>query len=253
MSRTIPKIRRCSPDIPNITHVYRAVIRVSIGVLSLYLTLIRMSAPCEADEITPTGSNTYQLVTGDDSEADRRNWDKLYDTRSYVYGKEPAAILREHIGTLRGGRVLDLAMGEGRNAVYLAKKGFIVDGVDISEVALRKSKRLARENHVSLNTVIADLNTYKIKSNFYDVIINVDYLQRNLIPEMKRGLKKQGIVIFENFTGAQVPGRKGQIRRQDAFLKKGELKELFKDFKILVYREFNDGKHAKASLVARKP
>lgn len=213
-------------------------------------------AVCFGDEIRPVGANAYQMVTGDDSEDDRKRWDRFYNIGGYVYGKEPAPFLMKYlhfIPSVQGARVLDLAMGEGRNAVFLAKKGFVVDGVDISEVALRKAKRLARENHVSFNTVLADLTNYTIKPESYHVILNFDYMQKSLISEIKRGLKKKGVIVYENHTVDQLQNRAGQNVRRDYLLNRGELKELFKDFDILVYEETNDGKNAKASLIARKP
>jgi 2-polyprenyl-3-methyl-5-hydroxy-6-metoxy-1,4-benzoquinol methylase len=194
------------------------------------------------------------MVTGDDREENRKRWDKLFNTRNYVFGREPAAFLRDNIELLpSGGRGLDLAMSEGRNSVFLAKKGFVVDGVDISEVALRKAKRLARENHVTINTINADLTTYVIKPDSYDVILDIDFLQRSLIPQIKRGLKHKGVVVFQNHTVEQAKNKSGFQIRRDALLGIGELKELFKDYQILLYRETNDGKNAWASLVARKP
>jgi SAM-dependent methyltransferase len=225
---------------------------VSIIAASLPLARLR---PLWADDTHPTGANTYQMVTGDDTEDDRRHWDTIYNTRGYVYGKEPAEFLRDHISALPVGRALDIAMGEGRNSVYLAKKGFSVDGVDISEVALRKAKRLARENHVSINTINADLNTYTIKPDAYDVIVNIDYLQKSLIPQIKRGLKHGGIVVYENWTVDQIANIRDKQAppKKDYLLEKGELKNLFKDFEVVFYREANDGKDARASLIARKP
>ncbi len=205
------------------------------------------------NETRPSGSNVYQMVTGDDSEEDRRHWDRLFNTGAYIFGKEPAAFVKDNVSKLPMGRVLDIAMSEGRNAVFMAKKGYSVDGVDYSEVAIRKAKRLARENHVSINTINADLNTYTIKPETYDVILNIDFLLRSLVPQIKRGLKRGGVVVFENHTVDQLQNAKGQQIRRDFLLEKGELRELFKDFKILVYRETNDGKNAWASLIAQKP
>ena len=221
--------------------------------MSTVLFWLLLAGLALADEVKPSGSNAYQMVTGDDSEEDRKRWDKLYNTKTYVFGREPAAFVRDNIGVLPVGRGLDIAMGEGRNAVFLAKKGFIMDGVDISEVALRKAKRLARENHVSVNTINADLTTYVIKPETYVVILNIDYLQRSLIPQIKRGLKHHGVVVFENHTLDQLSNAPDMHLRRDELLEKGELKELFKDYQIMVYRETNDGKDAWASLVARKP
>lgn len=192
-------------------------------------------------------------MTGDDAEFDRTQWDQVFDQDAYVYGKEPAEILLEHIDILPVGRALDIAMAEGRNAVFLAKKGFVVDGVDISEVAIRKAKRLAKENHVEITTINADLNAYRIKPETYDVILNIQYLQRALIPQIKRGLKRGGVVVFENETVEQLKLPKFAGIRRDDLLNVGELKELFKDFKILYYSEKNGGKEAVARLVAVKP
>lgn len=236
------------------SNVYGCLFGVSIAVISGSAGWNpAVPASAFADEVSPQGSNAYQIVTGDDSEDDRRRWDKLYNTRNYVFGKEPASFLRDHIDRLPVGRALDIAMGEGRNAVYLAKKGFQVDGVDISEVALQKARRLARENQVSINTINADLNTYAIRPDSYLVIVNIDYLQRSLIAQIKRGLKKGGLVVYENYTVEQLKNAQGQQMRRDYLLEKGELRQLFKDFEILVYRETNDGKDARASLIARKP
>lgn len=229
--------------------LYRGVLGVSI----LSMVWMATFSPCRADEVRPKGMNAYELVTGDDSEEDRSRWDTFYRTENYVFGKEPAAFLRDHIHLLPVGRVLDIGMGEGRNAVYLAKKGFRVDGIDISEVALQKARRLARENHVSVNTINADLNGYPMKPESYLVIVNIDFLQRSFIPQLKRSLKKSGVVVYENYTVDQMRNAGGRQLHRDQLLKKGELKELFSDFEILVYRETNDGKDARASLIARKP
>jgi 2-polyprenyl-3-methyl-5-hydroxy-6-metoxy-1,4-benzoquinol methylase len=223
-----------------------------MGALSLVMACDRRPK----GPLTPASSNpnAYQLVTGDDQEGHRSHWDGVFNKQTYVYGKEPASVLRDHVGLLPvGGRALELAMGEGRNAVFLAKKGFIVDGVDISEVALRKAKRLARENGVSITTINADLEQYQIRPEAYDVIVVIDYLQRSLVSQIKRGLKRGGVIIWEGMTEQQIKNAGGAGLRRDALLRAGELREFFREFETLHYLENNDGKRAKAELVARKP
>jgi tellurite methyltransferase len=226
---------------------------VSIAVLGVCFGWDLVPNPCLSDEIRPLGVNAYQMVTGNDSEEDRRHWDKLFNTKDYVYGKEPSAFLKENLPLLPMGKVLDLAMSEGRNAVFMARKGYSVEGVDLSEVATRKAKRLARENKVSITTVIADLMSYTITPDFYEVILNFDYLQRSLIPQIKAGLKRGGVVICEQYLTDQRLNGDGRYVLRDYLLRKGELKEFFKDFEILYYQESNDGREARARLIARKP
>jgi len=233
--------------------VYRQLLRVSnwCVLVCFFVFFTQLSL---ADEVTPQGKNVYQMVTGEDfSEEDRVRWNALYNTTMYLYGKEPAEFLKRVVNQLPVGHALDIATGEGRNAVYLAKKGFRVDGVDISEVALRKARRLAKENQVTIHTINQDLKDFLIPSNKYDVIVNFIFLQRSLIPRIKKGLKKGGMVVFQNFTLEQRENPDGKSLPESFLVKKNELKKAFeKDFEILIYEETNNGKQAFASLLARK-
>ncbi len=86
-------------------------------------------------------------------------WDDRYKVEDYVYGREPNDFLRAEAHRIAPGRVLCLAEGEGRNAVFLAGLGHQVTAVDQSIEGLRKADRLAREHGVEITTVQADLAT----------------------------------------------------------------------------------------------
>jgi len=236
---------------PNISGLYRGAAFVSICVG--FWVVWNLPALVEADPVHPKTDDAYQAVTGDSSEEDRARWDAFYSSNNYVYGKDPSEFLKANISLLPVGRALDIAMGEGRNAVFLAKKGFKVEGVDISDVALRKARRLAREQNVTIKTINADLKKYQVTPGAYDVIINIDFLERNLYQQIKNGLKSGGVVVFENDTDDQLQNPSGKSMSREYLLRKGELKEVFKDFKIIFDRETNDGKRAVARFIARKP
>ena len=205
------------------------------------------------EESRKTRTQRLMHLTGNTEFADDRSaWDKTYDRKDYVFGKEPAKFLVEHVNRLPKGRALDIAMGEGRHAVYLAKKGFQVDGVDISSVGLRKAQKLAAENGVKIKTINADLNKYKIRPGSYSVILNFYYLQRSLFPEIIAGLKKGGVLVFETNTTEQLKNPNGKDFEREYLLEPGELKRAFAELEILSYTESNDGKNAVASLLARK-
>lgn len=228
---------------------------------ALFLVFLLGGAPftrAEEDSAEPSESSkskTTRLMalTGDEDYGNERTaWDKTYSRREYVFGKEPAGFLVEIIDKLPLGPALDIATGEGRNAVFLAKKGFLVEGVDISVVGLRKAKRLAAENGVKIQTVNADLNKYKIRPEHYSVILNFFYLQRSLFPQIKAGLRKGGVVVFETYTTEHLKNPGGSSMEKEYLLEPGELKRAFSDLEILHYSERNDGKEAVARLVARK-
>ena len=164
----------------------------------------------------------------------------------------PSQFLIDHVGMLPRGRVLDIAMGSGRNSVYLAERGFWVEGVDISEESIKQAEKLAAEHKVSIQTQLADLEKdYHISPDAYDVIICFNYLQRSLMPQIKAGLKYGGLIVYETFIVDQTEF--GKPRNPDYLLQHNELLHLFSDFRCLYYREgIIDNRKAVASLIARK-
>ena len=165
----------------------------------------------------------------------------------------PAKFLVENISLLPEGRVLDLAMGDGRNSIFLATLGFKTEGVDISPEAVQKAQESAQAHGVELDACVVDLeNAPHIKPARYDVIICFRYLQRSLIPHIKNGLRSGGVVVYETFTTDQI--RFGKPKNPDFLLKPNELLDLFHDFHCIKYHEgiFED-KKAVAGIIARKP
>jgi tellurite methyltransferase len=188
--------------------------------------------------------------------ADQKRWNDRFGREEFAFGKEPNPFLKKHIRLLPKGKALDIASGEGRNAVFLAQHGFEVDAVDISEKGLKKARKLAREKGVKINTFPVDLDQYQIEKGRYDLIANFYFLRRRLIPRIKKGLKKGGKVIFETYLLEHRTLGTGGPKQAKYFLKPNELLGLFKDFRILFYREgiFKEGgrKKAVASLIAEK-
>jgi 2-polyprenyl-3-methyl-5-hydroxy-6-metoxy-1,4-benzoquinol methylase len=188
--------------------------------------------------------------------SDRKRWDKRFGMKKFALGKEPNPFLRRHIHLLPKGKALDIAAGEGRNAVYLAEKGFEVDAVDISERGLKKAQKLASGKGVHIKTFIVDLDQYEIEKEQYDLITNFYFLKRRLIPRIKKGIKKGGRVIFETYLLEHRTLGTGGPKQTKYFLKPNELLRHFKDFRILIYREgvFRESgkKKAVASLIAEK-
>jgi len=187
---------------------------------------------------------------------DQKRWDKRFGRKEFALGKEPNPFLKKHIRLLPKGQALDLATGEGRNAVFLAQNGFEVDAVDISEKGLKKARKLAREKGVMVNALLVDLDHYQIEKDRYDLIANFYFLKRRLIPKIRKGLKKGGKVIFETYILEHRTLATGGPKQAKYFLKPNELLRLFKNFRILFYREgiFREGGRRKgvASLIAQK-
>ena len=165
---------------------------------------------------------------------------------------KPAQLLVENLDLLPKGRALDVAMGNGRNAVYLARIGFEVEGIDISPEAVSSALERARKSGVNLRARVADLESdYHIEKGAYDIIICFNYLQRSLIPHIKDGLRTGGMVAYETFIVVQA--QFGKPTNPDYLLKHNELLDLFRDFRCLYYREgIVEGRKAIASIIAKK-
>jgi 2-polyprenyl-3-methyl-5-hydroxy-6-metoxy-1,4-benzoquinol methylase len=182
---------------------------------------------------------------------DKERWDSKYNLDAYLFGKTPVKFLMDHVHLLPRGRALDIAMGEGRNGVYLATQGFDVLGLDISEVGLQKAHKLAKENNVTIKTRVTDLETVTLEENAYDVILVMYYTQRDLFPQIKKALKPGGMVMIETYN---VDYLKYHKMRREWVLGTNELLEAFRDFKIIRYQAYDDGKQlAFTSLLAQKP
>jgi tellurite methyltransferase len=164
----------------------------------------------------------------------------------------PAQFLVENIDLLTRGRTLDVAMGAGRNAIYLAREGFQVEGVDISSEAVKEALSSAREAGVSIQIRMEDLEKIPyFEEEAYDLVICFNYLQRSLLPEMKNWVKPGGMVVYETFIVDQV--RFGKPRNPDHLLRHQELLHTFREFRVLRYREgIVQGRKAIASIVAQK-
>ena len=166
---------------------------------------------------------------------------------------DPSAFLVQNMALLpEQGKVLDVAMGTGRNAVYLARRGYEVDGIDISQEAIEAALALAQKEGVPVNVMPADLESgYILPHSVYDVIICFNYLHRPLIPQIKDALKPDGIVVYETFIADQA--QFGKPRNPDHLLKHNELLDMFGNFRCLRYHEgIYPGPKAVAGIVAQK-
>jgi len=166
--------------------------------------------------------------------------------------RQPSSFLVENIDLLPRGKALDIAMGHGRNAVYLASQGFDVEGVDMSEDAVDTALALAEGEGIKIRAEVADLEKgYCIAANAYDLIVCFNYLQRSLFAAIETGLKSGGMVVYETFIVDQI--QFGRPRNPDHLLKYNELLQRFRNLRVLRYHEgiMNDQK-AVAGIIAQK-
>lgn len=137
-------------------------------------------------------------------------WDERYGKDSYFYGTEPNDFLRErHAAIAANGMVLSLGEGEGRNAVFLAERGYRVVALDQSSKGLEKARRMAANKHVEIDTIVADLDVYQIEPQSWDGIVSIwchlpSALRAAVHRQVVAGLKSGGAFLLEAYTPHQI-------------------------------------------------
>lgn len=157
-------------------------------------------------------------------------WDSRYSEPGYAYGTSPNDFIVAVVETIPRGRILSLAEGEGRNAVYLASLGCKVTAVDGSAVGLSKANALAAEQGVAIHTVVADLADYRIEPAQWDGIISCychipSAIRIPLHQAVVRGLKPGGVFVLEAFSKEQLAYESGGPQEIDLLMDLDDLKQ----------------------------
>lgn len=191
--------------------------------------------------------------------SDRERWNEKH-REAQVGGCAPREWLVEHealVDELPKGRALDVACGRGREALWLAERGFMVDAVDVADVAVDAVGAAARERALPVQAWRVDL--VEAPGPFprepYDIVVDFYFLERSLFPRMAAALAPGGLLVVETFTrdhvevlGHDMPAR--------FLLDHNELLAAFPGLRVLHYREMiiggSDRPRAVASIVARR-
>jgi tellurite methyltransferase len=176
-----------------------------------------------------------------------------------VHPISPERFLIENFHLLPKGLALDVAMGEGRNAIFLATRGFDVDGVDVDPDAVGRARTAARKLGAPIRGVVGNVEdgTYIIPLEAYDVIAVFNYLHRPLFTDIRDGLKPGGVVVYQTFSTEQPSF--GPPADPARLLRPGELQHVFGDWQILSAREEIEPRgpgrppRAVAGIIARRP
>lgn len=178
-------------------------------------------------------------------------WDQRYRDADYVYGKQANDFLVENVQHLPKGKILSLAEGEGRNAVFLAQQGYAVTAVDSSQVGLDKAQKLAQEYGVEIDTILADLNEFEITPNTWEGIISIfcplsTQQQQLLYPKIVAGLKPKGVYLVEAYRPEQLAYGTGGGSSVDHMTTQASLEHGLRDLEFVklesLEREVIEGK-----------
>jgi tellurite methyltransferase len=163
----------------------------------------------------------------------RDSWEERH--RLEGIGQAELSVI-EFLPLMPRGRALDIAAGKGRNSIPLARNGFHVVAVDWSMNALSSLALIAHQDGLALEPVIVDLeDSLPFEPESFDIVLNVSFLERPLVPALKRVLRIGGLLLFDTFTIEQAAT--GHPRDPRFLLSHYELAELLSDMELVRYRE----------------
>jgi len=182
--------------------------------------------------------------------SDKIKWNKKYKSNPKM-PNNIINIVKEYAPLANKKEALDIACGMGRHSRYLASIGFRVEALDISAIALNSLSKI--EN---ITTKEVDFDNYQLQKDRYDLIVCINFLKRELFPQIYQALKDNGIFIFESFI--YHPHNTKAPSNRSFLLEQGELEyKVAKDYEVLYLKEFweigiNKDKLFKGSFVGRK-
>jgi SAM-dependent methyltransferase len=166
---------------------------------------------------------------------DRDFWNGKYNDPKFNFNHQPSRLLVEAVRGRRPGLAIDLGMGEGRNAIYLAQQGWRVTGVDLSDVAIAQARRHAAQVGIKLDAVIDSLDHYDFGRARWDLIA-LFYMhgwyhdaKPRSVERLRNALKPGGLLVVEGFAGDE-----------KFMFQPDELLRDFGDFRILRYEDVEE-------------
>ena len=176
--------------------------------------------------------------------ADKQTWNERYAGRELVWSAGPNKLFAEVVGSIERGTALDLACGEGRNAIYLAEEGFDVTGVDFSSTGIEKARAIAEHRGVNVHWIVADVLEVALPARSFDLVsvlyLHTDSASRHTwLPKAIEAVAPGGSFVYIGHDPRNIDEGTGGPSDPDVLPDTAELSAALGGFEILraeVYR-----------------
>ncbi|HLS17644.1 MAG TPA: class I SAM-dependent methyltransferase [Paenalcaligenes sp.] len=197
----------------------------------------------------------------------RTFWDERFNQTEYYYGKLPNDFLKAQAKVFpRGGQLLSLGEGEGRNAVFMAQQGYEVTALDSAPAGLDKTQQLAKEKQVTVTPLLAHLKYYEFEPQAWDGVINIfchvpAAVRRKIHQNLAFTLKQGGIFLMEAYTPEQLEYGTGGPKNIDLLYDPDTIRQELQGLELLHFEKVernivegigHDGPSSVLQVIARK-
>lgn len=174
-----------------------------------------------------------QLPNALDSE--RKAYDEIYSAKRDTFSSEPNAFMVRMMTGRKTGRALDVAMGQGRNALWLASRGWTVTGFDISPVAIEQARSEAAKRGLVIEASVTPYEEFDWGREKWDLIVFSYFFPQAALPKVWESLKPGGLIVVEGFHIDTA-----RVRPLGGGYHDNELFSVLRDYRILIYEDTQD-------------
>jgi len=175
---------------------------------------------------------TIAVGWGQPAEEARKSYNDMYASGQKVYSLEPNAFLTRMVSDRKPGRALDIGMGQGRNALWLAARGWDVTGIDVSDEGLAQARAEASRRGLRLKAERVGYSEFEYGEGQWDLIVLCYFLPRELPARIWKALKPGGLVVVEAFHADTA-----YVRLLPGGFGDNELMGLFSEYRTLHYED----------------
>jgi SAM-dependent methyltransferase len=171
----------------------------------------------------------------DTHESDRKAYDEIYSKGSDMFSAAPNAFMMRTIAGRKPGRALDVAMGQGRNALWLASQGWEVTGFDISPVGIDAARNEAHRRGLRIETLVTPYEDFDWGKQKWDLIVFSYFFPQAVLPKVWDALSPGGLILVEGFHIDTA-----RVRPIGGGYSNNELFQVLKDYRVLMYEDVQD-------------
>lgn len=171
----------------------------------------------------------------DSNESERKAYDEIYSSKRYMFSAKPNAFMVRTLTGRKPGRALDVAMGQGRNALWLASQGWTVTGFDISPVAIEEARKEAVKRGLQIDATVTSYEEFDWGREKWDLIVFSYFFPQPVLPKVWESLRPGGLILVEGFHIDTA-----RVRPVGGGYHNNELFQVLKDYRMLVYEDVQD-------------